>query len=216
MEKKYKGKSNIDIVKSYLNGERPFIQFGYTGKEYVKRNVGDKWTDIKGIDWEQKISGPVRVNRVADIVRSAINDKCKCGQVIKWGSRLDKIFFNRTGMCENCVISYETNLRILGIYDDYEKYKILSYQLGFLKDARDKIKEVIKFFSKNSGDVEMICNSEGFLERWKNTNKDEILNYAKNDLKLANAKVSEVKKVVKDAEKKYVEAATKYKIEIYV
>ena len=216
MDKKYKGKSNIDIVKSYLNGERPFIQLGYTGKNYIKRNIGDKWTDNNGIEWEQKISGPVRVNRVADIVRAAINDKCKCGQVIKWGTKLDKVFFNRTGLCENCLISYETNLRILGIYDDYEKYKILSYQLGFLKDARDKIKDVVKFFSENSGDVEMVCNSEGFLERWKNTNKDEILSAAKKDLKIANAKILEVKKVIKDAKKKYTEGASKYKLESYV
>jgi hypothetical protein len=36
-------------------------------------------------------------------------------------------------------------------------------ELGFIKEARDKVLEVIKYFEENSGDMEMICNSEGFI-----------------------------------------------------
>lgn len=214
--KKYNSKSNISVIRDYLDGNRPYVITGYTGKKYSKRKVGDHWTDANGTEWEQKTYGPVTINRVADIVREAKEQRCKCNQIIKWGSRIDQIFFNKTGMCSNCIIDYETKLRILGIYDDYEKYKLLSNELGFLKDAEAKLKDVIKFFSENSGDVEMVCNSEGFTERWKNTNKDKILQDAKRDLEFVIEKVDSIFTIKEEAKKKYIEGASKYKLETYV
>ena len=213
--KRATGKSNIDIVKDYLSGERPFVQIGYTGKEYAKRKVGETWTDANGVEWEQKPYGPVTINRVANIVRKAQEQKCKCGQDIKWGSKLDRLFFRKTGMCEACLIDYETKLRVLGIYDDYEKYKMLSNQLGVFKDAETQIEATVKFFSSNSGDVAVVCNSEGFTERWKNTNRETILENAKKDLELAKKRIAEVAKEKEDCKQKYVEAAAKFGLEVY-
>lgn len=209
-------KSNISVVRDYLDGIRPFTTTGYRGKSYKKREVGEHWVDVKGQEWEQKVSGPVTVNRVADIVRAARDQKCACGQDIRWGSKLDRLFFYKTGMCENCLVTYETNLHILGIYDDYEKYKILSNECGFIRDAIEKLKEIIKFFSNNTGDVEMVCNSEGFTERWQNTNKSQILEDAKRDLKLGKQRLKIVTKAKNEAKKKYIKLASMYKQKIYV
>jgi len=209
-------KSNIDILKDYVAGVRPFIQVGYEGKKVIKRKVGERWTDAKGKEWEQRESGPVTVNRVADIVRAAKKQFCACGQDIQWGSKLDRKFFNRTGLCENCLITYETKLRILGIYDEYERYKMISNELGFLKEAQEKLKDVVKFFSQDSGDVQMICNSEGFIERWKDVNKDQILLDSTRDLKLAKTKIAALIKLKKEAKKNYITSAAKYKLETYV
>jgi hypothetical protein len=215
--KKYKNKSNIDILKDYVAGVRPFTQVGYVGNANKYRKNGDRWKDKNGIEWEKKDGRTIRLTKTqGDMIREMINQKCKCGQEIKFGSRLDHKFFNRTGMCENCLINYETKLRILGIYPAYERYKVISYELGFVKEARDKVKEVIKFFSENSGDIEMLCNSEGFIERWKNNNSDEILKNAKNDLKLATKRIALITKAKNEAKKKYVDGAKKYKLEIYV
>ncbi len=211
------GKSNIDILKDYVAGVRPFVQVGYTGKQYAKRAVGDRWTDVKGVEWEQKESGPVRVNRVADIVREARGKQvCKCGQEIRWGTRADNILYQKTGMCANCLIDYETKLRIVGIYDDYEAYKLISNEIGFLKDAKDKIAETVKFFSSDPGDVTAICNSEGFLERWKNTNSEKILADAKRDLKMCRQRIAALSKEKQKFKKKFLEGAKKYKLETYV
>lgn len=211
------GKSNIDILKDYVAGVRPFTQVGYTGKQYIKRKIGERWTDAKGNEWEQKESGPHQVNRVANIVREAIGiEKCKCGQEIRWGSRVDKIFYRRTGMCSNCLIDYETNLRIAGIYDDYEAYKIISNEIGFLKDIKAQIEETVKFFSSESGDVNAVCNSAGFIERWKNTNKEQILKDAKRDLKMARKRITALSKRKMEFKKKFIDGAKKWKIETYV
>jgi len=208
-------KSNIEIVRDYMAGVRPFIQVGYTGKKYKKRVVGEHWTDKSGQEWEQKVSGPQKVNRVANIVRSAIGvQKCKCGQDIKWGSKADRLFYVRTGLCEGCLIDYETKLRILGIYNNYETYKLASNELGATKDLRDKIQETITYFESGDADMTMICNSEGFTERWKTTNADEIVQAAKNDLKEANLRIDALVRIRDEQKAKYIEAATKYNLDI--
>jgi hypothetical protein len=210
-------KSNIKIIKDYVDGVRPVSVFGYTGKSYVKRKIGDKWKDNKGIEWEQRKGGPVQINRVATIIKEAIGiQKCKCGQEIRWGSKNDQLFFRKTGLCMNCLIEYETRLRILGIYDNYEKYKILSNEIGFIKDIKSKIEDTINFFTSSSGDVEMLCNSEGFVERWKNTNAKDILKNAKRDLKLANKRLTFLTKEKMRYKKQFLGDAKKYKLEIYV
>ena len=211
------GKSNIDILKDYVAGVRPYIQVGYKGNVDQYRKEGEHWVDAKGIEWEKKDGRNVRITKTqGDLIREMITQKCNCGQVIKWGSKLDEKFYNRTGMCSNCLIDYETKLHIVGIYPDYEQYKMISYMLGSLKDVKEKLKEVIKFFTENDGTIEMICNSEGFIERWKNTNKDEILQSAKKDLKIARQRITELTKARDEAKKKYVEGAIKFKLETYV
>lgn len=217
--KKCSNKSNIDIVRSYLNNERPFTQVGFTGNKHKYRKEGETWKDKNGIEWKRCNGLNVKLTKTqGDLIRELIKEgqKCKCGQDIRWGSKLDKYFFARTGMCETCLITYETNLRILGIYEIYERYKLVSYELGRMIEAKEKIKEVIKFFSENNSDVEMICNSEGFIERWKNTNTDKIKEDATRDLALATEKIETLSKIQEEAKKLYIDSVKSYNIEAYV
>lgn len=215
--KKGTGKSNIDIIKDYVAGERPFIQIGYTGKKYKKRKIGERWTDAKGIDWEQKESGPVRINRVAEIIREARGKEvCLCGQEIRWGTKFDQIFYRKTGKCSNCIIEYENSLHIAGLWDEYEKYKLISNEIGHLKDIKQQIQDTIKFFSKDSGDITAICNSEGFLERWKNTNQEKILEDAKRDLEIATKRIEILEPLKEGWKNKFIEGAKKWNLETYV
>jgi len=208
-------KSNIEIVKDYLAGVRPVAQFGYTSQKYVKRAVGEHWEDAKGVEWVQKESGPERFNRVAELVREAIgSQKCRCGANMRWGSKHDRLFYRKTGLCEECLIEYETKLRVLGIYKDYETYKLASNELGATKDLADKIRETIKYFESDDTDVKMLCNSEGFTERWKTTNAEQILEAAKHDLSEAQRRIDALIKIRDEMKDKYVEAATKYGLEI--
>ena len=69
--KRAQGKSNIDIIKGYVAGERPFLQVGYTGDadKYIIRKEGETWTDASGKQWIQTASGPQAVTRIMDIIR---------------------------------------------------------------------------------------------------------------------------------------------------
>jgi hypothetical protein len=211
----YKGKTNIEIVKSYLVGERLFPTFGYVPKE-IRRNPGDIWQDSRGVTWRQEVGYRTRVNPQADMIRKAREEQCKqCHGDVRWGTRLDRLFFSKTGLCENCLIDYETKLRIVGVYPEYERFKVVSNEIGHLKEAKAKLEEIVEYFSHNDGDVTMICNEEGFTERWKNTNKDQILKDSKNDLKLCKKTITALTKIKNEAKKKYYEGAKKYKLEVY-
>lgn len=216
--KKGTGKSNIDIVKDYLAGERPFVQVGYTGDAHKHRNEGEKWKDSDGIEWHKKDGKVIKLTKTqGDIIREAIgNRKCKCGLEVRWGNKFDQLFFSKTGMCQDCIIEYESRLRVVGLYPAYETYKIVSNEIGFLKDAKAKLKEVIDYFSKNSAEIEVLCNSEGFIEKFHGTNKEQILKDAKTDLKLVSKRITELTKIKDEAKKDLTTRAAELKIELYV
>lgn len=210
-------KSNIEIVKDYLAGVRPIIQVGYTGEANKHRNEGETWTDSKGIEWQRKDGKNVRLTKTqGDIIREAIGDvTCRaCGLQYKWGSRKDGKLLFRTGLCMDCLIDYETKLHVLGIYRNYELYKLASNELGAMLDMEAKIEETIKYFSSEDTDVKMLCNSQGFTERWKTTNVEEILTGAQNDLKAVRERIEALTKIRDEYKEKYTEEATKSGLEV--
>ena len=117
-------------------------------------------------------------------------------------------------MCEDCLIEYETKLRVLGIYNHYETYKVASNELGATKDLRSKVEETIKYFTSGDTDVKMLCNGEGFTERWKTTNAEEIVENAKNDLAEADRRIEALTRIRDEEKEQYVAAATKYGLEV--
>jgi hypothetical protein len=114
----------------------------------------------------------------------------------------------------DCVIDYETKLRILGIYEAYEKYKLASNELGATKDLKVKIEDTLKYFSSGDTDVTMLCNSEGFIERWKTTNAEEVITNAKKDLEETSERIDTLIKFRDECKQKYIKDATKYGMEI--
>ena len=50
--RKAQGKSNLAIVKDYVEGNRPFIQVGYDSNlNNSKRKEGEEWEDAQGNKW---------------------------------------------------------------------------------------------------------------------------------------------------------------------
>jgi len=200
MEKTYRGKSNLDIIRSYLTGERPFVQIGYTPKE-IKRKDGDEWTDACGKRWKMVNGAKVSVNSQAEMIREMTRQKCTCGQDIRYGNRLDAKFFLKTGKCFDCIIKEETELRILGVYHHYENYKMLSNYLGYLEDMKQKIEESIHHFETESDTLNVLCNSEGFLEKFKGMNTADLLKAAREDLIEITKAITKVTKDKKKAKR---------------
>ena len=217
-KKRFSSMSNIDVVKKYLAGERPYITISnhISEKERTREN-GEEWT-LNGKQYKKENGKTICLTKTqGDIIREAIGEmmNCnKCGASYKWAGKYDRKFLSRTGMCEECLINYETKLRVLGIYQDYETYKLASNELGAIQDLKAKIQETIKYFNSNDTDVKMLCNSEGFMERWKTTNVEQILENAKTDLKNADRRIDALTKIRDEEKEKYVTAATKYGLEI--
>jgi len=211
-------KSNIDVVKDYLSGNRPYVQIGYTGDINKYRQEGETWVDSDGIEWYRKNNHNVKLTKTqADVIREAIGkQKCKCGLEIKWGTNFDRLFFIKTGMCQDCLIDYEHKLRLVGAYPLYEKCKVFSNQIGCLKDIKAKLLETIDYFSNGDGSIEILCNSEGFREKFHGTNKEQILADAKRDLKDCNKWLRVLTKERNDAKRELKKKASEFKLEIYV
>ena len=218
--KLHKNHSNLDTIRAYLKGDKLDIKIYNNTPEKDKHRIeGEEW-ELLGVKYKKENGKTIRLTKSqGDIIRAAIgNEVCKaegCTQNIKWGTTRDQYFYRRTGLCENCLIDYETKLRIVGVYGDYEKYKLESYALGSLKESKIKIKELIEFFTKNNGDV-TLPNEDGQLDAtWVNTNKDKILKDAKSDLKNVKYWITQLSKTVQLYKKSYIDAAKKYNLPVY-
>jgi hypothetical protein len=216
--KRATGKSNLDIVQDYLDGVRPFTALGYVGDQNKHRNEGEVWEDREGIKW-QKVKGRIlRLSKTqGDFIREAIGvDTCKCGLEIKWGNRLDRKMFAKTGMCFECLIDYETKLRIVGIYNLYQNTKMLSNELAFCHDIQDNVKDTIHYFENEDSTLEILCNMEGESQKFEGTNAEAILAGAKNDLQLLKTREKELKKALKSTKSEFKRECKRFKLKAHV
>jgi len=200
--KKASAKSNIDIVRGYLQGERPFIQVGYTGDKdkYIIRKVGERWTDASGKEWEQKEYGPVAVTRVSDIIREEMVQKCTCcGREVRWGDKYDRKMYYKTKKCFDCIIEEENTMKIKGQYKLYESKKLIENELSYLRDIKQKLKESKDYLASDASKTMTYVNSTGLVEEWSNEARKELQKHIEKDwvscLKKITAAEKELKKI---------------------
>jgi hypothetical protein len=193
--KKATGKSNIEILKNYVAGERPFTQVGYEGEkiELKDRKEGDIWEDGKGKKWIKTSYGVRSYNPTADIIKEE-RDKAwickKTGKNLKFShTKYDKIALEKTGMCFDALIEYETELRIKGLYKDYAAKKVFKNQLAYLKDLKQKLEESYKYTDEHK--VLTYVNSNGDIDEWSNESRVELMQNIKDDLDKCNKAIEE-------------------------
>ena len=182
--KRATGKSNLDIVKDYVEGNRPFIQVGYDPNlNNSKRKENEEWEDAQGNKWIWKNGTKRKVSKLGQI---KIDQRCSiCNADMKFGNYLDDRFFPKTGKCYDCAISFDSKLKSLGVYADYEKYKIYNSMLSEMKDFKKNITDSIQYLEKNPEEKLQFVNDDGSQEFWTdNTNQiQKVLSDLKNDLK---------------------------------
>ena len=192
--KKASGKSNLSIVRDYLEGNRPFIQVGYTtDSDITSRKEGEIWIDAKGKKWIKKNGFKKAINNISSSTVDVIKQTCKdCRMEIKWGNRYDQIFFNKTGRCQECVAKFESKLRLEGKYDDYEQKKLLQNQLSQAREFRTKVQESFDFVS--SHEKISFPNSDGTLDEWTIERRENILKDLKKDIKKIDKQIIKIEK----------------------
>jgi hypothetical protein len=186
--KKCNGMSNLDIVKSYLSGERPFIQVGYEPKKEKKHKDGSIWKDKNGKEWMQ--IGSSKISKILYDTKESTRQLCSsCKKDIYWaGNNYDEKFFNRTGKCYDCVIEEETKMRQNGTFETYEKIKVINNQKAFLTELQQKITESVIWLKNKSNKIEYI-NEDGTKEFWTDVSRDEFLEDAYKDLSEINKSI---------------------------
>lgn len=191
--KKASGKSNLSIVRDYLEGNRPFSVFGYDENVALQnRKEGEEWEDSNGVKWIKKSGYKRRLSKKAQYV---FEQRCTiCNADVKWGNRLDQKIYPKTQRCYECNIEFEGILRSRGMYDDYEKFKMINNELSTMKDFKSKVVDSIAYLenytpqSKNP----QFFNEDGSSEIWiDDTDRREIvLKDLREDLEKVNSGIT--------------------------
>ena len=170
---------NIKAVKQMLDGTHKFQTkktIGFSdakqkAKKNEKRNVGDIWDEeINGIMYtiEQKNGFRVKKpkNSVMSEVREYLNSYPNCQKECCKTSynHLDKKMQKIHGMCYDCVIDMEHQLRKEGKYEEYEQTKSRNNALSWLKKAEQDVEHLKQVYTE---DYTTVAGADGQLETWK-------------------------------------------------
>lgn len=173
--------NSLDDVKKLLAGEHETqqkVNVGYEAEnklEKITRNVGDKWFDSDGNEWEQKEGYRVKLGKqwqqeLHQYLNSFPNcqkETCTCTMPKKLDQKMKMIH----GMCFDCTISFEHNLRLQGKWEEYERQKIKENAMSWLKDAEKDKNVIVDELSRLE-----FTNDFGEIEKWDTRiNKDELL-----------------------------------------
>ena len=169
---------NIKAVKQMIAGTHKFQTkktIGFTdakqkAEKNKKRNVGDIWEEKIGntiYTIEQKEGFRVKrpKNAVAQEVRQYLNSYPNCRKECCKTSynHLDKKMRTIHGMCYDCVIEMEHELRKKGKYKEYEQEKIRNNKLAWLKKAEEDVKALKEAYTESQ---QYVTNSDGLMETW--------------------------------------------------
>ena len=167
---------NVKAVKEMLGGEHKTQTkktISFTDKVFVKREVGETWTDDKGQKWEQRKGYKVKVGKLSELRKelrefpncNRENSSCNSTEPGTADLKMKAIH----GMCLNCVIEMEHKLKLEGKYEEYERKKLLENAEAWLKQAEVE-KEVLKTTLKAS-----FVNEDGSIEEWAEGMSEEEL-----------------------------------------
>ena len=181
MSKKLK---NVKAVREMIAGThktqtKTNVSFGEK-KTFVKREVGDRWTDDDGTLWEQKKGYKVKLGKLSEL-RQNLNkfpnckkEICTCTNPKRNDIKMKTIH----GMCFDCVIEMEHKLKIEGKYEEYEREKILANMKSWLKGAEVE-KEALKTALKAK-----FVNEDGSIEEWNEMSWEDVEKKIDNEFRL--------------------------------
>ena len=172
---------NVKAVQQMIDGTHRFqtkktIGFSdteATAKKAQRHVVGDTWeeTDSHGNIYiiEQKDGFRIRKTKNSDLfqeVRDELKaftncqkDTCTCYKANQLDEKMRKIH----GMCFDCVIEMEHQLKINGTFDEYEHNKIRENALAWLRDAEQDVVMLKKAYTEVS---KFVLNADGETESY--------------------------------------------------
>jgi hypothetical protein len=170
--KKFMHPTRRKLVDMVLTGgdyqKEAFVSFAGADKEVIKRKVGEKWTDENGKSWEQTEGGKIEFSELGDIMaetrayldrlNTCKGEECK---TIKPG-RVDKKLISKTGYCTTCLAKKESKIKIDGLWDAYEDYKIYN---NMIYHGKDIIAQFQQAYNDAKQEYEVV-NEDGTIEKW--------------------------------------------------
>jgi len=152
------------------HGEKTKNSVGY-GKKYVKHNEGDQWEE-DGKLWEVKNGIKQNITKL-DKAKKITNFPLfcpNCGSKMK--ERIDKPYIKIHGVCLNCVIEKEHQLK--------KENKWTQYQKDIKNDEIDNYIKELKGFTQSKLDStsNSFISEDGDMEKWVGKiNPEEVKKY---------------------------------------
>ena len=170
---------NVKAVQQMLDGTHKFQTKKTVGfsdaqsKKSEHREIGDVWeeTDSNGNVHviEQREGFRIRKTKNSEIFQSIRDelqsfpncrkDTCTCIGTHQLDQKMRKIH----GMCFDCVIEMEHELKKAGNFKEYEQNKIRENALAWLRDAERDVEMLKQAYTQAQ---EFVSNSDGHVETW--------------------------------------------------
>jgi hypothetical protein len=147
-------------------GDKTGVQVGYT-TDYVERKEGDVWEE-RGKKWTIKNGIKQTVTRF-DAIKKQIFTPITCPNCNKPMTKghFDKYMFKIHQKCSDCVIDYETKLKVRGEYKEYEQNMIKQGVTYHIKEMENVLLELLMGQSGES-----YVTEAGDIEEWKGKSLD--------------------------------------------
>jgi len=147
-------------------GDKTGVQVGYTA-DYVERKEGDVW-EKRGKKWTIKNGIKQTVTRF-DAIKKQIFTPITCPNCNKPMTKghFDKYMFKIHQKCSDCVIDYETKLKVRGEYKEYERNMI---RQGIAYHIKEMEAVLLELLMSQSG--EQYVTEAGDIEEWKGKSLD--------------------------------------------
>jgi len=200
--KRASGMSNMDIIRSYVSGDRPFIQVGYDSNlDNANRKDGEEWVDSLGRKWEYKNGYKRRISNKGKI---STEKRCvSCNMDTKWGNYLDDQVWPKTGLCYDCFIDQETKRKIDGSWKIHDDLRNLKNTKSMIIDMKDNFEEAKQYCEENQGETVKFLEEDGSEEKWLGKEDfSKILDNINGDLEMIYERLKDIDKDIEDCESK--------------
>jgi ribosomal protein L37AE/L43A len=167
-------------------GESAELQVGYRAKKEDHKE-GDIWEE-EGKKWTIKDGIKQTYTKLDRIKKEAILPLfCpECGSLMK--KRIDAKMYKIHQKCSDCVTKAETQLKVEGKFEDYERNIIATNAESYLDDLETYLLEAI-----NESNTQYV-SERGEVERWKGgIDKEKFVSEMKENFKGFRKQVKEYK-----------------------
>ena len=129
---------------------------------------------------------------------------------VRWGNYLDDRVWPKTGYCYDCFINFQTELKLMGVFEVYNELQDLKNERGILEDYKKKFEESKKFCEENKDKDVTFLEEDGSFEKWDgNIDYNKILEDLIKDIGVIDIRLDELNPKIREYEEKYESAKSK-------
>ena len=207
-KKKYMHPTSRKLVDMVETGEYDKnTTIGYTKKE-ESRKVGDVWED-KHNRYEKKEGYVLKTGKNSEAfqeIRKYLEKQSKCNnsdcKTIKKSDK-DLKFIKNGGFCMDCTIEREHEIKVAGVWQEYNDYKVWTRMIVYGKTKVEAYKQSIDELKE---EYEMVGSDGKVTETWKlpksieETKKDiqELISFGEGEIKELEEKRQKAFDVLKE------------------